>query len=93
MSRQIRAEIIVSGLVQGVGYRYYVLRKARALNVTGYVKNLPTGEVLCIVEGELHEVEELFAAMKIGPFGAHVNKFTIDRTEASGEFHTFEVRH
>jgi len=92
MSRQIRAEVIVSGLVQGVGYRYFVLRKARALDVTGYVRNLPAGEVMAIIEGEPHEVDELFQAMKIGPFGAHISRFTIDRSEASGEFHTFEVR-
>lgn len=91
MSRQIRAEVVVNGLVQGVGYRYFVLRRARALNVTGFVRNLPSGEVMAVIEGEPHEVDELFNAMKIGPFGAHVTKFTIDRGEASGEFHTFEV--
>ena len=54
---QARAEIIVNGLVQGVGFRYFVYREALKLNLTGYTKNLYTGEVLTVAEGEKGLVE------------------------------------
>ena len=38
-------QIIVHGMVQGVGFRYFVFREAQQLNLRGYVKNVPTGEV------------------------------------------------
>ncbi len=52
MSKLARATIIVNGVVQGVGFRYFVLRNANALGLKGYTKNLFTGEVLTEVEGE-----------------------------------------
>ena len=48
---QSRAEIIVNGLVQGVGFRYFVYREARDLELKGFVKNLYTGEVFTAAEG------------------------------------------
>lgn len=91
MSKRIRAEIIVNGLVQGVGYRWFVLRNAHSLGVTGYVRNLYSGEVYTLAEGERHEVEELVKKIKIGPFGAHVTKFTVEWSEPTDEFHQFEI--
>ncbi|MBU4444237.1 acylphosphatase, partial [bacterium] len=49
---QIHAEIVVRGMVQGVGYRYFAYRKANQYGLCGYVKNLPRDDVQCEVEGE-----------------------------------------
>ena len=68
----IRAEIIVNGLVQGVGYRYFVVREAKKFGLKGYTKNLYTGEVLTVVEGERAIVEELIKKLKVGPMHASV---------------------
>jgi acylphosphatase len=89
----LRAEIVASGLVQGVGFRYYVLRNAKNLELTGFVKNLYNGDVLTIAEGERWKIEELFRLIKIGPISAHVRKATISWEEATGEFKDFEVRY
>ncbi len=86
-----RAEIIAAGLVQGVGFRYYVVRHAQSLKLTGYVKNLFSGEVLTVVEGEVAFIEELFQKIKVGPSHASVNKCKIDWDEFKDEFLTFEV--
>ena len=51
MSELKRAKIIVTGLVQGVGFRYFAMRHADNLNLKGYTQNLFTGEVLTEVEG------------------------------------------
>jgi acylphosphatase len=88
-----RAEIIINGLVQGVGFRWYVLRIADQLGLKGYVKNLYTGEVLTVVEGEKSLIEELFYKMKIGPSHSAVKNAKINWEEFKNEFKTFEIRH
>ncbi len=89
----VRAEILVNGLVQGVGFRYFVLREAHKLNLKGYVKNLYTGEVLSVVEGEKFFVEEFFQKLKVGPMHAHVKNASMKWSEYKNEFSTFEIRH
>ena len=88
----IRAEIIVNGLVQGVGYRYFVVREAKRLGLKGYTKNLYSGEVLTVVEGERAVVEELIKKLKIGPMHASVKSCKVDWQEPKNEFTDFEVR-
>lgn len=87
-----RVEIIVNGLVQGVGFRYFVLRNARQLGVKGFVKNLPNGEVITIAEGEKFLLDELIEKIKIGPQHAHVKKYQVEWGEATDEFINFDVR-
>ena len=88
-----RLEVVVNGLVQGVGFRYFVLRNADRLGVTGYTQNLYTGEVLTVAEGERFKLEELFKLIKIGPSHAYVRNFTVAWKSATGEFKTFEVKY
>ena len=88
-----RAEIIVNGLVQGVGFRYYVYRNAVSLGLKGFTKNLYTGEVFTVVEGEKFRIDELFNLIRTGPQHAYVKKCNIAWTSYNGEFSTFEIRH
>ncbi len=88
-----RAEIIVNGLVQGVGYRYFVLREAKSLELKGYTKNLFNGEVLTVVEGERYQIEELFNRLKVGPAYADVKNASIEWGEFKNEFTRFEIRY
>jgi acylphosphatase len=89
---EVRAEIIVNGLVQGVGYRYFVQREANKLGLKGFVKNLFTGEVLTVVEGEKAIVEEMFKKLRVGPIHASVKSCKVDWQESTNEFTDFEVR-
>jgi acylphosphatase len=88
-----RAEIIVNGLVQGVGFRYFVLRKAQQLSLKGYVKNLYSGEVFTLVEGEVAMIESLFNELKVGPSHASVKSANIKWHECKNEFNSFEILH
>ena len=88
-----RAEIICSGLVQGVGFRYFVLRTASKIGVKGYTKNLFSGDVLTVAESEEFKLRELFERLKIGPMHAHVTGAKINWSEPTGEFTNFEVRY
>ena len=89
---QVRAEIIVNGLVQGVGFRYFVYREALKLGLIGFTKNLFTGEVLTIAEGEKSLVEELYRKIKVGPSHASVKNCKVDWLEPKNEFNSFEIR-
>ena len=52
------AEIIISGVVQGVGFRYFCLRTAQSLNLFGWVKNSSDGSVISYTEGDRSTIEE-----------------------------------
>ncbi|GAA3529345.1 acylphosphatase [Zobellella aerophila] len=59
MMAKVAKKIWVSGLVQGVGFRYYTQRQAEILGVSGYARNLADGRVEVVAEGERHNVQQL----------------------------------
>ena len=90
---QVRAEIVVNGLVQGVGFRYFVSRKANELNLFGFTKNQYDGTVLTVVEGEKYLIEDFYKELKIGPMHAGVRSSNIKLSKSKNEFTNFEVRY
>ena len=88
---QARAEIVVNGLVQGVGFRYFVYREAQKIGVYGFVKNLYTGEVLTIVEGDKAKIEYLIKKLHVGPRSASVKNCVVNWYEPKNEFNSFEI--
>lgn len=87
-----RAIIAVSGVVQGVGFRYFIYRKAVALNLKGFTENLYTGEVLTVVEGEKAFVEELINTIKVGTAHSSIRSCSVQWEEFKNEFNNFEIR-
>ncbi|MGY1722524.1 acylphosphatase [Blastococcus sp. SYSU DS0533] len=59
----VRVEVLVSGRVQGVGYRYFVRELARRAGLAGVARNLPDGRVEVVAEGAEQAVRELVAAL------------------------------
>lgn len=92
-AQKIRAEIIVNGFVQGVGFRYFVARNAEKLSLKGFTQNLFSGEVYTVVEGEVAMIEELFKKIKIGPIHANIKNASIKWSESKNEFTKFEIRY
>ena len=86
-------KIVVSGLVQGVGFRYFVQSTANNFGLTGYVRNLYNGDVETEAEGDEEILKRFVDKVKIGPRFAHVNSFFIDYSEYEGKYKTFEVRY
>jgi acylphosphatase len=82
-------DYIVSGRVQGVGYRYFVMRVAKQLGVAGFVRNLPDGRVEVVAEGSEAALAELEAQLRAGPSFASVEG--VDRSpitpRGDQEFH------
>ncbi len=87
-----RLDVTVHGVVQGVGFRYYVLQLVRATTITGWVANGPTGEVRCVAEGRHEELEALLRAIERGPAGALVDTVHAAWMPATGAFASFSIR-
>jgi len=84
-------EIYVSGVVQGVGFRYYTTRIARELGVKGFVKNLPDGRVYIYAVGEETALEKFISYVHQGPPLAVVRDVEVRNAEVKN-FERFEVR-
>lgn len=85
------AEIIVSGIVQGVGYRYYVHRVAAPLVLKGYVLNTPDGGVKVKVEGEKNSIQDLIQHLRQGPIGARVDDVKVSWGNFTGRYKDFSI--
>ncbi len=84
-----RAQITVTGLVQGVGFRWFVQKRAAELSLRGFVKNLDNGDVYAEAEGEKDIVEALIEKIKKGPSFSRVKDVRITWKEpenAAGDF-------
>jgi acylphosphatase len=86
-----RVQAIVSGRVQGVGYRYFAAHAAHRFGLKGTVRNLPGGEVEAVAEGEEATLEEFLAELREGPSSASVTELTAAWSEATGRFERFEA--
>jgi len=83
--------IIVNGKVQGVGFRNFIETKAVKLNLNGYVKNCPSGEVEIWAEGIESELLHLIEYAEKGSLFSKVNKVDISWTEPSNKFIGFSI--
>lgn len=92
MESETRMHIVVSGVVQGVGYRFFVLEAARELGLRGWVRNLPDGRVEAEAEGGHAKVDELIAAMRRGPYMSHVTDLRTDSLAPTNAEPDFRVR-
>lgn len=92
MSRaRSRAHVWVSGMVQGVSFRWYTIQEARARGVGGWVRNLPDGRVEAVFEGDEPDVEALVKWCSHGPRHARVTKVEVDLDEPVEGLHEFDV--
>jgi acylphosphatase len=85
----IRRRLVVRGIVQGVGFRVSVARRAHG--VAGWVRNLPDGRVEVVLEGERDAVAAVESFVRDGPRGARVDDVEATDEEAEG-LRGFEIR-
>jgi len=86
-----RLHAVVHGDVQGVGFRYYVQRKARQLGLHGWVRNNDDGTVELVAEGGRDELEQLKRALQEGPRMARVDRVETQWSNGTGHLHGFEL--
>ena len=89
---QKRLEATVHGRVQGVGFRWFVVRRAAELGLVGWVANDAAGSVRVVAEGPAEDVDALVADLEAGPPGAIVDRVETHSSPPTAEFSGFHVR-
>ena len=87
----VARKFVISGRVQGVGFRFFAEEQARAENIAGYVRNLPDGRVEALAEGDAESVDRFERALHRGPRSAAVEHVQSETVPAADR-HGFSVR-
>lgn len=87
-----RVHVYVTGIVQGVSFRYYTLQEAVRCGVSGWVRNVPDGRVEAVIEGEDAAVDRMLAWCREGPRVARVDHVEVLSEAPTGEFQGFRIR-
>jgi acylphosphatase len=90
-NKGITAHLLIHGRVQGVGYRFFVQEQAETLGLSGWVRNLPDGNVEVSVEGSRAIIELMIEKLKIGPTMARVDSVSVDWQPAQGHLAGFSI--
>jgi acylphosphatase len=87
-----RLEVTVRGIVQGVGYRWFVVRSGKELGLTGWAANERDGSVSVVAEGSTTALDDLEQRLRDGPPAAFVRSVEGVRMAATGQFKSFSIR-
>ena len=90
---KVARRFLISGEVQGVGYRFFAQRAAARHQVVGYVKNLSDGRVEALVEGPATQVEAFKHDLAVGPRFGRVDEVEELNLDPTGTYSTFRIEH
>ena len=93
VNRKMQLFVLISGKVQGVGFRNFTQMNAKQLGINGYAKNLPNGQVEVVAEGDKSQLDALVAFLKKGPRFARVDFLNVEERPFTGEYKTFGIRY
>ena len=93
VNRKMQLFVLISGKVQGVGFRNFTQMNAKQLGINGYAKNLPNGKVEVVAEGDKSQLDALVALLEKGPRFARVDALKVDERPFTGEYKTFGIRY
>jgi acylphosphatase len=88
---RIARRFVISGRVQGVGFRWFTKDVAVREGVTGWVRNLPDGRVEALAEGDAEAVTRVERLLHQGPPGARVQSVNAMTEEPSGAYRAFSI--
>jgi acylphosphatase len=88
----VRAHVLITGRVQGVYFRGNVKERAKSMGLIGWVRNLASGEVEAVFEGEEEDVRRMVTWCHKGPSAARVDDVNIEWETPTGEESSFEFR-
>ena len=91
LEMRVARRFLVSGRVQGVGFRFFTQDIARREGVMGVVRNLPDGRVEIVAEGDDQSLERLEAALRRGPSHARVEDVEVESVPPTGRYAGFVV--
>ena len=93
VNRKMQLFVLISGKVQGVGFRNFTQMNAKQLGINGYAKNLPNGQVEVVAEGDKSQLDALVAFLEKGPRFARVDFLNVEERPFTGEYKTFGIRY
>ena len=93
VNQKMQLYVLITGRVQGVGFRNFTQRNAQQLGVKGYAKNLPNGKVEVVAEGDKAQLDALVVFLRDGPRYARVDSLEIDERPFTGEYESFGIRY
>jgi acylphosphatase len=88
----VRVHIWVTGRVQGVGFRAYVMQSGALYGLTGWVRNVGDDMVETVAEGRRDVIERFVGVVKSGPRASHVVDARVEWENPSGDLFQFQVR-
>ncbi len=88
---KVRARVLVSGYVTGVGFRWFLHKKAEEVGATGFVRNLEDGRLEAVFEGDKNQVEAMISHARSGPEAAHVANIQIFWEHPEGKWQELEI--
>jgi acylphosphatase len=92
MSTEHTRRYLVTGRVQGVGFRWFVEREARLIGVSGWVRNRDDGAVEVLACGSNQQLGALYDKLKEGPRAARVDAVSVEEAESFRGFKTFQIQ-
>ena len=87
----LTVNIKITGKVQGVGFRYFVLRQAQELGITGWVSNKSNGDVEALAQGEKADLEQFIAKVKEGTTFSRVEDVSLNWVNEAEQYFGFEI--
>ena len=87
------AHVFISGFVHGVGFRQHIKSKAKSLDLTGWIRNLPDGRVEAVFSGEKDKIEDAVSECSQGPFFSEVKGVEVEWLEDGEKFTDFQILH
>ena len=88
----VSRRLLISGRVQGVGFRFFAEAQAAVEGVHGYVRNLPDGRVEAVIEGDQESVDRVEGAGRRGAGGARVESVEVESIPPTGRATGFSIR-
>ncbi len=89
---RVARRYVISGRVQGVGFRFFTENAASREGVHGWVRNLPAGDVEAVAEGEAEAIERFERSIRQGPRGARIDRVEVDVTVPDGHAVGFTIK-
>ena len=91
MPEAARLHAVITGRVQGVGFRYFVIRNAKQLGLVGWVRNCTDGAVEIVAEGDKQALQRLISKLQTGPSMAWIQYFSTQWQPAEDNFADFVI--
>ena len=91
LQNNLTVNMVIIGKVQGVGFRYFVLRQAQELGINGWVSNKPNGDVEALAQGDKEDLEQFIAKVKQGPSFSSVDDVILNWEDGQENYTSFEI--